>query len=110
MGQSNPRNINRMGEFLEGVPTEKDLGLLLNEKLNASQQCALAASCILGCIKREVANRERDVIVPLCFVLSRLHLEYCIQIWGHQHKKDMELLEQYQRRATMMIKELEHIL
>ena len=38
-----------------------------------------------------------------------LHLEHCIHLWGPQHKKDMETLEQVQRRATRMIKGMEHL-
>jgi len=34
----------------------------------------------------------------------RPHLQYCIQIWSPQHKKDTELLEQIQRRAMKMIR------
>jgi len=37
------------------------------------------------------------------------YLGSCIQLWRHQHKKDMELLEQVQRRAMKMIQGLEYL-
>jgi len=84
----------------------------VDEKLDKSQQCALTAqeaSHILGYIKQSMATRLRDVIPPLCSTLVRPNLESCVQPWIPQHKKDMDLSEQVQRRATKMIQGLEHL-
>jgi len=83
----------------------------VDEKLDMTRQCVLTAqknSHVLGCIKRSVASRSREVILPLCSALVRPHLESCIQLWSLQHRKDMNLLEQVQRRATKMVGGVDH--
>jgi len=83
------------------------LEVLVDEKLNMTCQYVLAAqkaNSILGCTKSSVASRSREVILPLCCAVVRSHLESCFQLWSLQHRKDMDLLEQVQRKMTKMIR------
>ncbi|GAB0203626.1 cAMP-dependent protein kinase inhibitor alpha [Grus japonensis] len=73
MGQGNSKHNYRLGgEWIESSPEEKGLGVLAGDKVN--RQCALAAqkaNCVLGCIKRSVTSRSREVILPLYSALVR---------------------------------------
>jgi len=96
--QGNPKHNYRLGrEKIKSSPEERDLGLLVDQKLKVTWQRVLSAqkaNCILGCIKRSVASRLREVILSLCAAVVRPHLESCVLLWSPQHRKDMDLMEQ----------------
>ena len=95
LGRNNPMHQYMLGaDLLESSSAERDLGVLVDNRLTMRQQCALVAkpNGILGCIKRSVASRTRVVLLPFYTALVRPHLEYCIQFWAPHFKKDKELL------------------
>ena len=87
----------RLGDdLLERSSAAMDLGDLVDSMLAMSQLCALGAnkaSDILGRIKKCVAIRLREVLLPLCSTLVKPHLDYIVQFWAPQFKKDRDLLE-----------------
>ena len=70
---------------MEYSAAEKNLGILVNGKLDISQQHALAAKNtgpILGCTKKSVVSRSREVVLSSYSALVRPQLEHCVQMWS----------------------------
>jgi len=113
MGRGRPQYLYRLeDEGIESSPEEKDLGVLVDEKLDISPQCVLTAQKAkqtTGFIKSSVASRSREVVLPLYSALVSPHLESSVQLWSPQHRKDTDLPKQVQRRATKVIRGLEHL-
>ena len=92
------------GNILESVEEERDF-VIIQRNLKVDKQCAKAAktaSSVLGMIRRSFINKGVDIILPLYKFLLRPRLEYCVQNWSPFLRKNMELLEKVQKRATRM--------
>ena len=80
--------------------------------MKVSSQCTKAAGSanrVLGMIKRTFTSRDSKIIIPLYKSLIRPQLEYCIQAWHPHLKKDIDILEKVQKRATKSIKGMQHL-
>ena len=60
-------------------------------------------------IRRNISYKEKSLIVPLYKAIVRPHLDYYIQAWSPYIRKDMDMLEQIQRRANKLIPGLRYI-
>ena len=102
-------NYEMGGTILSKTVKEKDLGVTMNANMKVSEQCSIAASKgnqVLGMIRRNITYEEKSLIIPLYKAIVRPHLEYCIQAWNPHLRKDVDMLEKIQRRATKLIPEL----
>ena len=74
-----------------------------NADMKVSEQCGIAAAKgnqILGLIRRNIAYKEKEQIIPLYKTIVRPHLEYCIQAWRPYRKKDIDMLERVQKESN----------
>ena len=107
LGQRNARYEYTMeGRVLEGVESEKDVGVIIHHSLKPSMQCAKAAgraNAVLGQLSRAVSYRDKDTFLKLYKVYVRPHLEYAVASWSPWTVGDREVLEKVQRRALGMV-------
>ena len=110
IGNNNKKAIYEMdGKILEEVTEERDLGVIIQNNLKCDKQCAKSVSTanrILGMIKRTFCYLDKDVVLQLYKSLVRPHLEYSVQAWRPHLRKDIDLIERVQRRATKLISSL----
>ena len=69
---------------------EKDLGVLVDHRLNNSMQCQAAvskASKILSCIRKGIDSRDRDIILPLYKSISETSSGICCPVLGTSSQK-----------------------
>ena len=91
------------GHKLDKIETEKDLGVIVNDKLSASDQVVEAREMtlrMLGAINRNVSYKSEGVITKLNCAYVRPLLEYCVQAWSPTYEKDCWLLERVRKKYT----------
>ena len=94
---------------LQATVLERDLGIMLDNKLNWASQVEHAiqrANAVLGMLRRTFVHWDAKLFVKLFTVYVRPHLEYCAAAWNPKHKKDIKKLEQVQRRATKLVPQI----
>ena len=113
LGSTNPKHTYTMGGTnLSVTSEEKDLGVLIDDKLNFRSHIkgiVGKANRVLGLIKIGFECLDKDMFLNLYPVLVRPHLEYCVQVWSPHFQRDIKLVEGVQRRATKLVPELKHL-
>ena len=109
-GHNNPlKEYILNGQVLERTGAEKDLGVMVDDKLKFHIHTAFAvkkANRMLGIIRRTYVTRDAVTIPILYKSMVRPHLEYGNAIWGPCYVGDLKAVEGVQRRATKMISEV----
>ena len=117
IGAKNPRQEYTMTKdneqyTLESVSLEKDLGVLLDDKLTFTEHINTKinkANQILGCIRHTFKHMNKEIFLLLYKSLVRPHLEYGSCIWSPHLKRDIDAIEKVQRRATRMLPDIRHL-
>ena len=106
-GNRNPNYLYHMaGRLLNSSDCEKDLGVIISNDLKPRKHIistAKKASQRLGMLRRSFTCIDKEIFCLVYKPMVRSILEYCHQIWSPYLKKDIEVLERVQRRATKMV-------
>ena len=102
------------GEEKAMVPTKqkKDLGVVVTSDLKATFHCqatAKKANKALRLLNMTFSHLTVENFKPLYCTYVRPHLDYCLQAVGPHMTKDLQILEQTQRRATKLVRQLRHL-
>ena len=107
MGKNNQEAEYKLGSTsITKSKKERDLGVIIANTGKAAEQCTAAvkkANAILGMIKRNIEFKSKDIIIRLYKSLVRPRLEHCVQAWSPLLRKDIDMIERVQRRATKLI-------
>ena len=91
---------------------EKDLGVIIDKNLNFKEHIYIQiskANRTLGIIRRTFRNMNREMFLQLYKSLVRPNLEYASNVWFIVFKKEAMAIENVQRRATKLVREIAHL-
>jgi hypothetical protein len=113
-GEAPPRWIGNAGNKreIEKKTEVRDLGVQMGEGFDPRPQCTLAASkarSALHQLRRAIASRDPEVLLPLYKAYVRPHLEYAVQVWSPYLKREIKLLEKVQRQFTRLFPPLKEL-
>lgn len=98
--------------IVQQVDEEKDLGVTFQSDLKFDKhivQCVNKANKMIGIIKRTFTSIDKDMFLTLYKSLIRPYMEYATSVWSPHLKKDIFILENTQRRATKLVKEIKDL-
>ncbi|KAK3084777.1 hypothetical protein FSP39_018740 [Pinctada imbricata] len=102
-----------MGDVrIEPTTVEKDLGIQIDNKLKFIEHIHLSvktANQRLGIIRRNFHYLDKESFTTLYKSIVRPHLEYASSAWSTVNKREAALIENTQRRATKLIKDISHL-
>ena len=110
-----PNNASRYqmgGDIITQCTEEKDLGITIDEKLKFQihiNNQTKKANQRLGMIKRSFTYMDKNMFTTLYKSIVRPHLEYGSNIWSVMYKKEAIQIENVQRRATKLVKNIQHL-
>ncbi|KAJ3610460.1 hypothetical protein NHX12_022552 [Muraenolepis orangiensis] len=100
----------KMGEngehHLEKVEDEKDIGVVIDEKLTFEKHMSEKinkANGIMGLIRRTFEYMDKEIFSLIFESLVRPHVEYANQVWAPSLRKHVEALENGLRRASKQV-------
>ena len=112
-GYSNQNeSYNIYGSILEAKNEEKDLGIIIDNKLKFHVNTSAVtkkANQVLGVLKKAYTSRDPLTITTLYKAFVRPHLEYGNVIWGPFYEGDKHMIERVQRRVSKLVPELKDL-
>ena len=102
-----------MGQLkLKKISSEKDLGVIFDSSLRFGEHInskVNKANRNVGLIFRTFTFMDKEMFLNLFKSVVRPHLEYASTIWSPMYKKDKIQIENVQRRATRLVKSIQHL-